>query len=1049
MGKQMNGNTAPPGKKGAVARNGIISGVEIVHDAVRGRARLRVPGLYRCDALKVHLESRLSREDAITFCSASSSTGTILLRFPEESAVPRISSLVMACVAEFSPMGGSNPAGCAVSAPSRDSGTSVRPGKEDRLRRRKLRLQVVRAEEQAVDAWHLLEGDEILSRFAVSQADGLSPEFAARNLRKYGPNLLPESVPRSGFSIFIDQFRSLPVYLLGVSAALSVVTGGAADAVAILAVVGINAVIGYVTESKAEMTIHSLKRLVRPSAHVIRGGMVREVRAEEVAPGDIIALKPGSYIIADSRIVESNHLSIDESALTGESLPVTKMSQALLKRDLPLADRTNMAYMGTLVTGGQGAAVVVGTGKYTELGKVQELVGEARPPKTPMENQLDSIGTRLVYLSAGVCGLVFVAGMVRGYGFLQMLRSSVSLAVAAIPEGLPAVATTILALGIRDMKKHKVLIRRLDAVETLGAVQTICLDKTGTLTQNRMAVVAVHAGMRHLAVADGLVTESGRRVDPLSSGELIRLLHVCVLCSETGIDLKEGEYLLNGSSTENALVHLAITAGVDVFEIRRACPLVRVVHRSEARNYMLTLHGPLTGHVFPSASVRTEPRGLIALKGSPLEVLSMCDYVVRAGMELPLTEEERFAIELANERMAGESLRVLGLACAIVGTEENGSPREHGFVWLGLVGMADPVRPGVKELMGVFHRAGVDTLMITGDQVPTAYAVGRELSLSNGGPLEIFDSTNLQEMEPELLNIFTRKVHVFARVSPAQKLQIVQALQRGGRVVAMTGDGINDSPALKAADIGIAMGGTGTDVAREVADVVLEDDRLETMIIAISHGRTVYDNIRKSVRYLLSTNLTEIMVMFSAIVLGMGQPFTTMQLLWINLISDIFPGLALALEKPEQDVLQRPPRDPAESIISNADLRSIGREGAVISAFALGAYGWGLLRYGAGPKAGAIAFLGLTGAQLQHAVYCRSEVSGIFGGRPLPPNPYLKWALSGSFALQALVMVVPGTRGLLGIVPLALSDYLVIGGSAVAPFIVNEAVKHARSGEPS
>lgn len=1049
MGKQMYGNTAHPGKKGLFARNGMSFEVEIVHDAVRGRARLRVPGLYRCDALKMHLESRLSRESAITFCSASSTTGNILLRFPADCSVASVVSLVTACVAKYTALNPGNPVARAVTAPKGDHRPAVLFGKEDRLRRRKLRRLVVRAEEQSREPWHLMETEHVLSRFAVSPTEGLSPELAARNFRKYGPNLLPESVPRSGFSIFIDQFRSLPVYLLGFSAALSAVSGGIADAVAILAVVGINAVIGYVTESKAEMTIHSLKRLVRPSAHVIRGGMVREVRAEEVVPGDIIALKPGSYIIADSRIVESSRLSIDESALTGESLPVSKIPQALLKRDLPLADRTNMAYMGTLVTGGQGTAVVVGTGRYTELGKVQDLVGEARPPKTPMENQLDFIGTRLVYLSAGVCGLVFLAGMVRGYGFLQMLRSSVSLAVASIPEGLPAVATTILALGIREMKKHKVLIRRLDAVETLGAVQTICLDKTGTLTQNRMAVVAVHAGMRHLTVADGLVNQSGRRVDPLASQELLRLLYVCVLCSETDIVRKEGEYLLNGSSTENALVHMAITAGVDVFEIRRACPLVRVVHRSEARNYMLTMHGPLTGDVFPSAIARAEPRWLIALKGSPLEVLSMCDYAIRDGMELPLTEEERFAIGLANERMAGESLRVLGLAYAIIGAEENGSLREHGFVWLGLVGMADPIRPGVKELMGVFHRAGVDTLMITGDQVPTAYAVGRELSLSNGAPLEVFDSTNLQEMDPELLNIFTRKVHVFARVSPAQKLQIVQALQRGGRIVAMTGDGINDSPALKAADIGIAMGGTGTDVAREVADVVLEDDRLETMIIAISHGRTVYDNIRKSVRYLLSTNLTEIMVMFSAIVLGIGQPFTTMQLLWINLISDIFPGLALALEKPEPDVLQRPPRNPAESIISNEDLRRIGREGAVISAFALAAYGWGFLRYGAGPRASTIAFLGLTGAQLQHAVYCRSEVSGIFGGRPLPPNPYLKWALGGSFALQTLVMVVPGMRGLLGIVPLALTDHLVIGGTAFAPYIVNEALKQANHGETS
>jgi P-type Ca2+ transporter type 2C len=418
---------------------------------------------------------------------------------------------------------------------------------------------------------------------------------------------------------------------------------------------------------------------------------------------------------------------------------------------------------------------------------------------------------------------------------------------------------------------------------------------------------------------------------------------------------------------------------------------------------------------------------------------------VRDGEKQPLTGDDRLAIELANERMAGESLRVLAAACFVV-TEESWEESRHGLIWLGLIGMADPVKRGVKELMGLFHRAGIDTLMITGDQVPTAYAIGKELNLSKDVPLEIFDSTHLQEMDPQLLAAFARRVHVFARVSPAQKLQIVQALQQGGRVVAMTGDGINDSPALKAADIGIAMGSAGTDVAREVADVVIEDDNLETMIIAISHGRTIYSNIRKSVRFLLATNLSEIMVMFTAIAGGMGQPLSAMQLLWINLISDIFPGLALALEQPEPDVLNRPPRDPQEAIITNADLRRISLEGGVITAGAMGAYGYGLLRYGMGARAGSLAFMSLSSAQLLHAFSCRSERVGMFGSTKLPPNSYLNWALGGSFALQALTLVVPGLRGLLGIAPITVMDGLVIGGSAVLPLIVNEASKQAING---
>jgi Ca2+-transporting ATPase len=700
-----------------------------------------------------------------------------------------------------------------------------------------------------------------------------------------------------------------------------------------------------------------------------------------------------------------------------------------------------MAYMGTLVTGGQGFAVAVGTGRFTEIGRIQELVGEAEAPKTPMEKQLETIGNQLVVISGGICGVVFIAGLLRGYGLLQMLRSAISLAVAAIPEGLPAVATTVLALGIRDMKRQKVLIRRLDAVETLGSVQTICLDKTGTLTFNRMSVVAINTGMKDMKVRDGIFFDGEKVITPLAGGELLQLVRLCVLCNESEIVMRDGQYTLNGSSTENALLHLAITSGMDVTGIRQIYPLMGITHRSEARNFMITRHGiiePVDLRQW-AGSARSVSGNLVAIKGNPQELLALCEWFMKDGVELPLTDDERFAIELANERMAGESLRVLGVAYCIAEDAV-----EKGFIWIGLVGMADPVRPRVKELIGAFHHAGVDTLMITGDQVPTAYSIGRELNLSNGAPLEIFDSSRLQDMDPELLTAFAEKVQVFARVSPAQKLQIVQALQRGGKVVAMTGDGINDSPALKAADIGIAMGSTGTDVAREVADVVLEDDNLETMIIAISHGRTIYGNIRKSVHYLLATNLTEIMVMFTAIAGGLGQPLNTMQLLWINLVSDIFPGLSLALEQPEPDVLDRPPRDPREPIITNTHLKRIAVEGGTISAGALGAYGYGLLRYGMGPRAGTIAFMSLTTAQLQHTLSCRSESISIFDKQKLPPNRYLKWAMAGSFALQALAMTVPGLRSLLGITPITLLDGVVIGGTAFLPYIVNEATKQTK-----
>jgi Ca2+-transporting ATPase len=476
---------------------------------------------------------------------------------------------------------------------------------------------------------------------------------------------------------------------------------------------------------------------------------------------------------------------------------------------------------------------------------------------------------------------------------------------------------------------------------------------------------------------------------------------------------------------------MAIDAGVDVLSLKAKYPLLKINHRSEERNYMSTLHS-LPNH-----------GKIIAVKGSPTEVLSKCNWHLKNGNRLPLTEEDRYEIGTENERMAGEALRILGVAY-FWGEDaeiqfEKGMPA--GLIWLGLVGMADPIRNGVKDLIGLFHQSGIDTIMITGDQSPTAYAIGKELNLSRGEQLEILDSTHLTRIEPEVMKALCERVHVFARVSPAHKLQIVQALQGAGKIVAMTGDGINDGPALKAADIGIAMGHTGTDVAREVADVILEDDNLETMIIAISQGRTIYNNIRKSVHFLLSTNLSEIMVMFAAIAGGLGQPLSAIQLLWINLMSDIAPGLALALEPPEPDVLSRPPRNPGEPIVRTSDFKRIAFESAVLSAGALGAYGYGIARYGRGPKAGTLAFLSLTTGQLLHAISCRSEKHSIFGREKMPSNKYLFAALGGSFAIQLLAMVIPGLRNLLGIAPISILDGVVIGGAAVAPLLVNEGTK--------
>jgi Ca2+-transporting ATPase len=883
-----------------------------------------------------------------------------------------------------------------------------------------------------------MAADSVFAELRTDRAVGLSGLAAEKALQRYGPNILPEAVPRSGLAIFVEQFKSLPVYLLGGAAAVSFLTGGVIDAIAIMTVVGINAVIGYVTESRSEKVIHSLKTLVRPSALINRDGHVREIGSEKVVPGDLLVLRPGSYVPADARLVASHHLCIDESILTGESMPVTKNSEVLLDPDLPLADRVNMVYMGTLVTGGQGVAVVVATGKFTEFGAIQIMIGEAESPETPMERQLKKVGSQLVYVSGAVCALVFVIGLLWGHGLLEMFKVSVSLAVAAVPEGLPAVATTTLALGIRNMQRHHTLIRHLEAVETLGSVQTVCLDKTGTITMNRMSVAALYVNMGRLRVNDHRILSGHVAVNPYSSEDLLRLIHVLTLCNESEAIRQGNEYLVDGSPTENALLYLAIGSGVDVLSLRADYPLITVNHRSENRNFMTTLHR--TG---------APPSRLLAVKGSPTEVLANCTYQLREGKKIVLTPEDRSAIETENERMAGDALRVLGAAYAFLPDGETPSETEmdggEELIWVGLVGMGDPLRPGVKELIHRFHQAGIDTAMITGDQTPTAFAIGKELNLSKADQMEILDSTHLQEMDPEVLKALCEKVLVFSRVSPAHKLQIVHALQHAGKVVAMTGDGINDGPALKAADIGIAMGHTGTDVAREVADVVLEDDNLETMIIAVSQGRTIYNNIRKTVHYLLATNLSEIMVTFTATAAGLGQPLNAMQLLWINLVSDIFPGLALALEPPEPDVLSQPPRDPNEPIIQSKDFKRITFEAAALTGGAIGAYGIGRIRYGAGPRAGTLAFLSLSTGQILHALSCRSTRHRIFGGsggqRTLQPNRHLSLALGGTLALQAAAVFVPSLRNLLGTAPITLFDGFVIGASSLWPLAVNEATK--------
>ena len=976
--------------------------------AVPGRARFKVTGLYGNDDLRCSLEVALARRNEVIKASANVLTGNILVLFDKATAVEGVQAWLETAV------------------------LSQRAGPKSRRRRPASTGpdgDMLYHLAEPSHAFHLQEAGQLAAFFETPLRGGLSAEVAAERLHRVGPNRLPVPVTRSEISILLEQFNSLPVALLGASAVLSLLTGGVLEAVAIAAVVGVNACIGYLTESEAERAIGTLSAGVPPAATAIRGGRRVEIPAEELVPGDLLDLRPGCVIAADARLISADRLMVDESALIGESMPVQKSVAPLEDAEAPLGERSNLVFMGTTVASGRGRALVVATGRQTEFGLINALVGDARSPPTPLQGQLEVLGARLVMISGAVCGLVFLLGMLRGYGVLAMLRSSVSLAIAAVPEGLPAVATTTLALGIRNMRRHKVLVRQLRAIESLGSVQVMCFDKTGTITFNRMAVAGISAGRHRLRIGD----EAGGR---LQDDELARLMEIAVLCNEADLRGASGSYQINGSPTEAALIRLALDCGLDVEDLRRRHPVLSVEHRAEGQQFMVTTHQ------------RADGDRLVAVKGSPGAVLGLCSSHMVDGRRRSLADDDIAALVAENESMASEGLRVLGMAYAIPRGGETLEPK-NGLCWLGLVGMTDPVRLGMARLIASFHDAGIRTVMITGDQRGTARAVAKQLGLNGAAPLSVIDAGTLAGMSASELEQVARRADVFARVSPRHKLEIVRAFQSAGQITAMTGDGINDGPALRAANVGVALGQDGTDFARQVASVVLEDDDLATMLEAIRRGRTIHGNIRRSTRFILATNLSEIMVMLSAVAFGVGQPLQPLQLLWINLISDVAPCLALAVEPPEADVMRQPPRDPLEPIVGRADMPQIVREAATISMSALGGYGYGLLRYGPGPRSSTIAFTTLISAQLLHAWSCRSRRHGIFTSEKLPANRHLDLAIAGSLALQALALLVPGLRQVLGLDRLSLLDGLVVALGGLAPFLVNETGKALREAASS
>lgn len=966
----------------------------IIHATVPGRLRLRMPALRDAAERAASLELRLRAVPGIQSATINVVTGSILLRHVPALSAGDLVKVVQACT-DPSAGGARTPTPpVAVGGPN--------PVADN-------------------PAWHALPIGELRRRLDLAGLDGLSMREAEQRLLRHGPNRLPRPQPRGALALFVEQLTSLPVLLLAASAAVSLATGGLADAAVIAVVVIANAAIATATESQAERTILAMDDVAVADIRVLRDGTPRLLAPDYLVPGDVVPIEAGMVVPADLRLLRALDLTVNESALTGESLPVEKQAEAMVADDTALAERATMLHRGSAVTGGSGTGLVVATGPTTEIGRLQALLSEVQAPPTPIQRELDSLGRRLVWINGAICLGVMGLSLLRGGGLVPALRGAISLAVAAVPEGLPAVATTTLAVGIRQMSRQGVLVRRLDAIETLGAVRVVCLDKTGTLTRNIMAVVAARlpAGACVLA-SDALAAADGADPDACRTQSL-RMFSVASLCSDVGVDGPR----LQGSPTETALVRSAIDLGVDVPALREAHPRIATAPRAEGRKRMATLHATADG------------RRLLAVKGDPAEVLALCDRQLHdADAPRPLTPADRAAIRAANDAMAGQALRVLGVAFV----EAMDDPAEENLIWCGLAGIADPLRQDARSAIDTLHAAGVRTAMITGDQAATAVAIARSLDLGGGGEITVLEAGQLDAERPEMLAALAPKADAFARVSPAQKLHVVRALQAGGDVVAMTGDGINDGPALRAADIGIAMGAGGTEAARQASDIVLADDDLNAIPRAVALGRSTTSNIRKVLRYLVSTNLSESIVMLVGVGIGVREPLSPIQLLWLNLLSDVAPALALGLDPPEGDELTRPPRDLSEPLLGSADLIRQAREGGVIAGATLLAQ----LVAGGGAANAPVAFHAITLAQLLHALACRSDHDSLVGllrhGRR---NDALLGAVGGGLALQAAAQTLPPLRRLLGLGPMTVSGLLASGFAGVGALVVNEAISAA------
>lgn len=880
-----------------------------------------------------------------------------------------------------------------------------------------------------------MDGAAVAAALAVDPARGLASSEVDERRLTFGANAIQTIRPRPAWRLLVDQFTSLVIGLLAVAAAVSWATGDHLEAIAILVVLIINAIVGFATEWQAGRALDALRRQARTITRVRREGVEKTIDAEELVPGDIVVLNAGDRVPADARLVEAARLQVEESALTGESTTVEKTIEPLAV-DSSLTERRSMLYLGTGIASGRAVALVVATGLQTELGRIGHLVATSQKEQSPLEQRLAELGRRLVYIVLIIAVLVMVTGWLRGDGLWIMVEVGISLAVAAVPEALPAVTTLILALGVLRMARQRAIIRRLTAVETLGSATVICADKTGTLTENRMTVREYYLSdgrVIKIEKAEGEVEKERTRVE---DDELLeRAVRIGILCNEAAFNATAGDETRTvGDPTETALLVVADALVLDIAHERSAHPKLAEQPFQTSTRRMTTLHRKIGGG------------HLAALKGAPAVVLEACTtYATGLNAEQVLDEDAKTRFVAANEQMAGRALRVLALAVKHFDEapgEASEEALESGYTFLGFVGMIDPPRPGVAEAIGRAALAGIRTVMLTGDQLNTASAIARELGIgARGGSREprALHARDLIGADQAGIAELARTADVFARVSPEDKLRIVAALQASGEVVAVTGDGVNDAPALKRANIGIAMGQRGTEVAKEAADVVLADDNFATIVLAVEGGRTIYANITKFVHLMFSKNLGEVLTIFPAIAMGWPLPLLPLQILWINLVTDVFPGLALALEPTAPGVMQQPPHSQSSGLLSRPFLALIGWQGAMLAAINLAAYAWALDRYGAGAHARTMALLVLVSGQLGHLFNCRSRINSAVDG--VTHNPYIWMAAGSMIALQLLAVYFTPLARVLHVAPPNGADWGVIVIAAVVPILIVEVTK--------